>query len=256
MAFRGITKLNLLLNEEGFKDCKEAEKNIPENVDVLSCFSVYYHNIHKYNEAIVYADKVVKLSPSKENYYIQGVILKELERYEDSLKSFDKSIELGNESSDVFYLKAGSYKEQKNYKASLEELNKAILHSKKDNYRLYSFRGSIKWDLDDFEGALIDFNTALKIDPTCHVAHSNKCEVLEILNNLEEALLSCNEAIKLKPDYPNSYQNKARIHKKQNHYDLALQDAQKAKELYEKHLPIQKDSDYYSLETFIKSVSK
>lgn len=60
----------------------------------------------------------------------------------------------------------------------------------------------------DYEGALVHFEIALRIDPKNAITHSNKGNALKELNQVELALQSYESAIALDPKYAEVYNNK------------------------------------------------
>lgn len=255
IGHRGITKMNLSLDEEGLKDCKEAERHLTkESQDVLSCYALYHAHKKEYKEALNYAEKLLSLNPSMLNYYIHGFILYYLERYDESMKSLNESTRLGNSSYEVFLHKGNIYNKKRNYQSAKEEFDKAISNGGNKVFFLYGKRGAAKWYLNDLNGALSDYNKAIELNDKDDIAYSNKCEVLEQLNRLDEALSNCNKSIELDKDHANPYQYRAKIFKRQSKPQLALKDALEAKRLYELKPKIEDNSDYHLLNEFIESL--
>ena len=98
--------------------------------------------------------------------------------YEDSLKDYNKAIELDPNNPEAYH-ERGSVKDKmgnlksilqdkkgslNDYKSALKDYNKAIeLDPNKDTY--YFYRGSVKSELGDYPGAIKDYNRLIKAEP-------------------------------------------------------------------------------------------
>ena len=68
----------------------------------------------------------------------------------------------------MIYNKKGLYEKDvlKNYKVAIDNFSKAIeLNIDKRNYEFYVNRGSAKMEINDYTGAIQDFNAAIEINP-------------------------------------------------------------------------------------------
>ena len=63
----------------------------------------------------------------------------------------------------------------------------------------------------DLEGAILEFNKALEIDPNYYYSYNNRGEARRYLNNQEGAWQDYNRAIQLYPRYSDAYNNRAII---------------------------------------------
>ncbi len=96
---------------------------------------------------------------------ILGVLQGNLERHEEALNSFDKSLELQS-----------------------------------DNLNSWANRGAVLLNLECYEEALNSFNKALEIKPNYSDAWANRGSTLGKLDHYEEALASFDKALEFQPD--------------------------------------------------------
>ena len=80
----------------------------------------------------------------------------------------------------------------------------------------YNNRGTYYVKLLEFDKALQDFFTAIKIDPKHFSSHANICNVYFMQNQNEKALPYCMEALKINPRLPNAYVTLGDIYSKSN----------------------------------------
>ncbi len=83
----------------------------------------------------------------------------------------------------------------------------------------------------DYEGALAHFEATLRIDPKNAVAHSNKGNALQELNQLQLALEAYEKAISLDQKYAEAYNNKANTLFLLDKFEDAIEAYQKAIDL-------------------------
>ena len=97
--------------------------------------------------------------------------------------------------------------------------------------RALVLRGDCKADLGDNEGALKDYNSAIKIEPEFEYAYVTRCETRLALNDAAGALRDCDTAVRLDATDPLAFEDRADVQFQREAYDLALQDYDKAIEL-------------------------
>ena len=97
--------------------------------------------------------------------------------------------------------------------------------------RALVLRGDCKADLHDNEGALKDYNSAIKIEPEFQYAYVTRCETRLALEDTAGALRDCDTAVRLNSTDPLAFEDRADVQFQREAYDLAMQDYDKAIEL-------------------------
>ncbi|MFQ5825434.1 MAG: tetratricopeptide repeat protein [bacterium] len=101
-----------------------------------------------------------------------------------------------------------------NARSDLGDLNGAIadynmaIKIRPGRAEAYSNRGNAKKDLRDFHGAIKDFNKAIELKPDYADAYSNRGIAKGNLSDFRGAIEDFNKAIQLKPDYYEAYFNR------------------------------------------------
>lgn len=111
-----------------------------------------------------------------------------------------------------------------------EEWQRALdLYSEIENYTtaistVYINRGSMKVRLKDLEGALEDFDRAIKLKPSEATAYFNKANVLRRMKRWSEALRDYSQCIAIDPEYLKVYTNRGAVFMKMGRAKEALAD--------------------------------
>jgi len=82
-----------------------------------------------------------------------------------------------------------------------------------------------------FDQAMLDFNRAIKVDPSYAEAYINRGNIYSQQGNYAEALLDYNKAIELHSDFAQVYNNRSFIYGKEGFLNQGLADCHKAIEL-------------------------
>lgn len=92
-------------------------------------------------------------------------------------------------------------------------------------------RGNARKDIGDFEGAIADYNEAIKIKPDHTKAYNNRGIAKKNLGRVKEAIRDYDKSIALKPDYDDAYSNRGNAKRLIGDLEGAIKDYNKAIEL-------------------------
>ncbi len=120
----------------------------------------------------------------------------------------------------------------KHYKEAVEILDTYLKTHPRDA-EAFVLRGDSKADLDDNDGALADYNSAIAIDPQYAYAYATRCQTRLEMKDRSGALDDCNQAIKLNPRDGIAYKWRGDVYFDDASYQLALTDYDKAESLGE-----------------------
>ena len=110
-----------------------------------------------------------------------------------------------------FYLRGRDYIMAGQYRAAIESLN-LLLRSLPEEYEGYFLRGVAKYNLNDLQGALQDFSSAIFYNPAHPMAYQYRGITQSRLGQYEEALADFNRAIELRPNASGVYYSRAVTH--------------------------------------------
>ena len=125
-----------------------------------------------------------------------GVLVKfTLGQYKEAIIDYDKAIQL----------KPSEHKPHSNEGNIISLL---LEDTKFDEAEVYINRGVAKSQLGKHEGALADYDEAIRLKPNYAEAYNNRGQTNTLLGNHQDSLTDYNEAIRLKPDYAEAYYNR------------------------------------------------
>ncbi len=106
-----------------------------------------------------------------------------------------------------FFNRALDKHEQGDYQGAIEDYNQAIRLD--PNYALaYYGRGHARYHLGDLQEAIADYNQAIRLDPNYTNAYNNRGNARRKLGDLQEAIADYNQAIRLDPNSAGAYNNR------------------------------------------------
>ncbi|HEY4440806.1 MAG TPA: tetratricopeptide repeat protein [Candidatus Elarobacter sp.] len=128
------------------------------------------------------------------------------------------------------YTRASELFHERKYREAVAALD-AYLAARPRDARALALRGDAKANLGQNAEALLDYNSALKIDPEYQYAYVTRCETRLQLDDLKGALDDCDEAIRLDAKDALAYEDRADVRFQREAYRSALDDYNRAIEL-------------------------
>ncbi|BAY60156.1 serine/threonine protein kinase containing TPR domain [Calothrix brevissima NIES-22] len=92
----------------------------------------------------------------------------------------------------------------------------------------YKKEGKEKYDRGDYQGAIEDYNQAIKIHPDYADAYNNRGNAREKLGDYQGAIEDYNQAIKIHPDYADAYCDRGNARGNLGEYQAAIEDYNRA----------------------------
>ena len=92
----------------------------------------------------------------------------------------------------------------------------------------YDNRGNVKRQKGDLNGAMADINQAIRLNPRNAIAYFNRARVKEKKGDLNGAIADFNQAISLKPNYSAAYRDRGEVKRKKGDINGANADFSEA----------------------------
>lgn len=166
----------------------------------------------------------------------------------DATKAFqdlDKVVELTPEDSWIYTWRGDAYFALGDKEAGKKEYETAISKSSELAPNFYKIRGDRLKNLDDYQGAISDYQAAISLDPENHSYHNKLAILYHDQKDYDKAIESYTEAIRLAPNEALYYSNRGNSYQELEQYDQALADVNKA-------ISISSEYDYiYAVRGFI-----
>ena len=186
---------------------EKAYENIPNSEVVMNDLAVIYVRAKRYDEAKSFAEAVIKKNPKFTPAYITlGNIFYIQNKFELARLVYLKAVDQGDDSGDL-YTNMGLvtlYTEDKD--AALNYLKKGVEKSPGNPYAHLNL-GNFFMSTGDYEGALAEFETALKFAPMMVESIIGQGAAYMQLKSIDRAEDLYKKAISINPDYPEIYFN-------------------------------------------------
>ncbi len=193
----------------------------------------YYESGHQkqksedYRGAIADFTKSIQFKPDKEKFYSsRGRAKKKLKDYQGAVTDFTEAIRISPFYADLYYNRGRVKEEMKDFQGAMYDYNESIrldtpdtdayklIESLKQNQTYqsraisedvfehisisaYKRRAGIKQGLQDYQGAIADYNEVIRLNPISPSTHNNRGEAKILLGALQDGLSDLRIAAKL-----------------------------------------------------------
>jgi protein O-mannosyl-transferase len=181
----------------------------------------------------IFAKNAVKDDPDHyRSYKIRGDIFLEEGKHSLALKDYDMAMELqGSEKDDQLFSNRGiAHSRLGNWEKALEDFNSS-LRINTDNAKSYSNRANIKIFMQSYKEAIEDFNQAIQIENENPEYFSNRGIAYYYLQDFPAAIDDFDKAIAMDPQNSDAYFNRAMVYLITNNQEKACIDLKKASQL-------------------------
>jgi len=208
---RGFVKYKLGDLKGAVKDCNKAVRVHPCDTTYRS-LGVLRVWMKQYKPALEAFNKSIELNPVYIDAYIRRARVEDhLKDYAASYRDLTKAIEIDTMYDEGLVERANMKEDIWEYASAIDDCNKAIALNRY-NPQAFINRGWEKFMLrNDYDGAIADFNEALKLAPEFALAYSCLCATKDDMSKPDEALKDCNTALKLDPIHEFALVNRGNI---------------------------------------------
>ena len=190
------------------KVIKKLDNSSPNNLSLLfNILGAINNHKKKFNKAILYYKKAIKLNKHQYDYYYNlAISYKGNLEFNKAIKCYDKAIKLKPNYAEAYNNKGNILKELGKFSESLDCYTKAI-NFKPDYAEAYNNKGNILKELGKFRESLDCYTKAINFKPDYAEAYNNKGNILKDIGKLDESLNCYREAIKINSQYLNAHNN-------------------------------------------------
>ena len=182
----------------------------------------------RFDEALGSYDAALALQAGdSDTYYNRGIVLQALRRQEEALDSYDRALALNAADEQAWNNRAVVLKDLGRHQAALESVGRTLALNA-HNVEAHNNRGNILNDRGDAEAALQAFDLAIELFPDYADAWYNRGRALQTLERFVEAVESYSKAIALDPALARAYNNRAMVLRKLRRLKEALLDCEQA----------------------------
>lgn len=175
-------------------------------------------------KAIEILSQVIDLDATYTNaYYHRGIAHFKNGDYEAALSDFNQAYQL-NEDLDILWMYKGfTYKNMGDLDQALSCFSNYIIAYPTDTTAYsYILRGKMKYELGDFQGAVEDYDMALRLKPFEEKYQYYRFVALYEDGNYDKALEAVNRLTEINPKFYGYYMYKGNVFRKMETYDSAV----------------------------------
>lgn len=149
--------------------------------------------------------------------------------FSEALASIDKAIAIQPDDAFLYLQRAELLASEKRFAEATEAYNRSI--SLKPSYLAYFKRGDTRFQLEDFQGAYDDANTAISLQPEGGLAYYTRGLARNRLKDPQGAIADLSKSIQLMPYLAPAYFARSAIFENLKEYDKSLADLDRIIEL-------------------------
>lgn len=218
--------------DEAIKEYSRAITCQPGRLDIRIYRANSYYESGEYFSALNDIDYVIKEAPdSARAYFVRGLVLTKLSRYEESVKAFENALAHGYKGElDCRINIATSKVSLKKFDEAKAELEACLKLDDKQPF-IYNSLALVDVEKNDLNEALRQVNKAIELDPK-HAYFINNRGFIELqLGKLDEAEQDINQSITMDPYNSWAYRNKGILELKKKNFGEAERLLNKAKQM-------------------------
>jgi len=193
-----------------------------KEADIHNYLGHCFHKLKSYQFSINHFTKAIHFNPDEDNYYVnRGLVYMDMNQFDSAKYDYQTALKInpGN-SLAKFNL---SLLDQNDISLSINKLNQLI----RENPNLpfaYSNRAYHYFSIGNYNQAISDYDSAIKLDQNNHIYYLEKGMCFEKMNDTQAALKNYTLASHLKPDDSKVWYNMGNIHFKLEDYDKAIEE--------------------------------
>ena len=192
----------------------------------------------EYKEALYYIESLLQTDPNSFfNHYLKGLVLHNMEQFEDAVEWFKLSISLKGDFDDAYNNLGVALKKLGDLEGSEVQLRAALKVNPK-NIGFYQNLGSVLIEQKKYTEAEIVLKKAISLDPKSWRVQYKIGELYEKMDRVDDALFKYKELIQQKINPILGLVKSAELYKKNDDAASALKYYEKANELIEEKSPI------------------
>ncbi|OFX88334.1 MAG: hypothetical protein A2W99_07615 [Bacteroidetes bacterium GWF2_33_16] len=206
------------LKLKSYVELKEYDKALKESDAVLALeqdtknffmHAFIHEKLGNYNQAETFFRKSLEKSPNiLEAHIALADVLYKAKKYDPSIESCNKALQIDSKSTDALWIRSKVYKEKIDYTKAIEDMSKIIFFLP-DNEEAFYSRGVYNQEYNKYQDAINDFSKVISLNPKNALAYFNRAKSYEQITQYSNAIADFKMYASLSDD--NSDEAKARL---------------------------------------------
>lgn len=230
---RGVARQNLGKDREAIADYDEALKLLPHNRMLLFNKALAQSGVKDYDGAEATFAELIRHYPGYDNAYLGRARLR-LEKKDTvaAREDIDKALSLNRNALNAYILRADiAINSHRDFEAAEKDIDSAI-KLQPHAAGLYINRAFLRYNQDNYKGAMADYDYALSLDPLNTTALFNRGLLLTEVSANDLALEDFNRVLSLDPEDYRALYNRAIIHEAKGNTAAAIDDITRVHERF------------------------
>ena len=197
--------------------------NGQESAEKLFFRAYYYINTDKEKALDLLTQAITQDSTYKDAFFHRGIMFFKMANYGQAIEDFDQAYTLDPGLDIIWMYKGFAYRNQGRLDDALACFSNYIIENPTDTSAYsYIIRGKMKYELGDFEGAVEDYDMAVKLKPFEEKYYYYRFMALYEAKEYKKALQSVSKLIQSAPGFYGYYFYKGNIYQDLGYYDSAI----------------------------------
>lgn len=168
----------------------------PKNSNTYRYLGNALESLGRYEEAIDYYDRALKIKDDHETWCNKGNILAVLNLDKEAIDCYDRALKIKPDYYEALDKRGDLLRKLRESK----QLDRRSKSKRLIEFTAHLYRGNELKDLGKYEEAILSYDRALEIDPDYHEAWVNRGNALVNLREYEKAIASYDRAIEINPN--------------------------------------------------------
>jgi len=200
-----------------------SQSSSQENLDKLFNRAYHYLSVDKQKSIELLTECIEQDSSFSNAYLHRGVAHFKLSHYDSALSDFTAAHRLNPDQSILYMYKGFSHRNLGNIDQALANFSNYInLNPTDTSAYSYILRGKLKYELGDFNGAVQDYDMAMKLKPFEEKYQYYRFVALFEARQYKKALEAVDELININSDFYGYYFYKGNVYDAMGNYELSI----------------------------------
>ncbi|MEP2772262.1 MAG: tetratricopeptide repeat protein [Fulvivirga sp.] len=194
-----------------------------DSVDKLFNRAYHYLSVDRQKAISLLSDCINQDAEFTDAYFHRGIAYFKEGKYDSALHDF-KTVERQNPDRSIIWMYKGfTYRNQGNIEEALASFSNYISLNPTDTSAYsYILRGKVKYELGDFQGAVSDYDMAMKLQPFEEKYQYYRFVALFEAKQFKQALEAVDRLIEINDDFYGYYFYKGNVYLEMNDFDNAI----------------------------------
>ncbi len=203
--------------------CVSVVAQTQEGAERLFHKAYYFMSVDNEKANELFTSCIAMDSTFTDAYFHRGISRFKSGAYEKALEDFDRAFSLDPSLHIIWMYKGFTLRNMGNLEGALTNFSQYITNNPTDTTAYsYILRGKMKYELGDFDGAVEDYDMAVKLKPIEEKYHYYRFIALYEAKQYKKALASASKLIETTPDFYGYYFYKGNVYHDLGHYDSAI----------------------------------